>query len=255
MSSISLESFSPEVISELKYYVYRLIDPRNGQTFYVGKGKGNRVFAHAKNALSNYKNEDFSRKDEDSEVTKNGTIQAIIDEKLDVINIIHRWGLEEKEAFEVESALIDCYSGLTNLQSGHGSDRGTANAITIENNISRECYEEPDDINYIIIKTSWRAKEERKNLYDATRMSWVLNKNNANKYKYVLSVIDGVVQEVFEVDKNGWSESNNREGRYEFKGKIAQKEVRDLFYNKRIPPEYRKKGSASPVLYKKKNSK
>lgn len=38
-----LNKFSPEVCDELKYYVYRLVDPRNGQTFYVGKGKNNRV--------------------------------------------------------------------------------------------------------------------------------------------------------------------------------------------------------------------
>lgn len=30
--------FSKEVAEQLQYYVYRLIDPRNGQTFYVGKG-------------------------------------------------------------------------------------------------------------------------------------------------------------------------------------------------------------------------
>lgn len=40
------ESFPPGVALKLKTYVYRLIDPRNGETFYVGKGKGNRVFAH-----------------------------------------------------------------------------------------------------------------------------------------------------------------------------------------------------------------
>jgi len=34
------------VIEKLKTYVYRLVDPRDGETFYVGKGKGNRVFAH-----------------------------------------------------------------------------------------------------------------------------------------------------------------------------------------------------------------
>ena len=39
--------FTPEVTDALKWYVYRLIDPRNGETFYVGKGKANRVFAHA----------------------------------------------------------------------------------------------------------------------------------------------------------------------------------------------------------------
>lgn len=44
--------FTPEVIDQLQYYVYRLIDPRNGETFYVGKGIGNRVFAHAAGELS-----------------------------------------------------------------------------------------------------------------------------------------------------------------------------------------------------------
>ena len=41
-----IDSFPPEVQGILGIYVYRLIDPRNGQTFYVGKGKGNRVFQH-----------------------------------------------------------------------------------------------------------------------------------------------------------------------------------------------------------------
>jgi hypothetical protein len=40
------ESFPTEVSRRLKTYVYRLINPRNGETFYVGKGQGNRVFAH-----------------------------------------------------------------------------------------------------------------------------------------------------------------------------------------------------------------
>lgn len=33
------DSFPPEVADILKWYVYRLIDPRNGETFYVGKGR------------------------------------------------------------------------------------------------------------------------------------------------------------------------------------------------------------------------
>lgn len=34
-----LRKFSPEVCAELKHYVYRLINPRNWMTFYVGKRK------------------------------------------------------------------------------------------------------------------------------------------------------------------------------------------------------------------------
>ena len=41
-----VKEFSKEAIDNLKYYVYKLIDPRDGKVFYIGKGKGNRVFSH-----------------------------------------------------------------------------------------------------------------------------------------------------------------------------------------------------------------
>ena len=34
------------------YYVYELIDPRDGAVFYVGKGQGNRVSQHVRDAIS-----------------------------------------------------------------------------------------------------------------------------------------------------------------------------------------------------------
>lgn len=43
----SCERFPEEVCRKLGNYVYRLIDPRNGEIFYVGKGRNNRVFDHA----------------------------------------------------------------------------------------------------------------------------------------------------------------------------------------------------------------
>jgi hypothetical protein len=35
-----IETFPKEVAKQLGYYVYKLIDPRDGAVFYVGKGKG-----------------------------------------------------------------------------------------------------------------------------------------------------------------------------------------------------------------------
>ena len=45
------KQFSAIVEEKLEWYVYALIDPRDGRLFYIGKGKGNRVFAHAHEAI------------------------------------------------------------------------------------------------------------------------------------------------------------------------------------------------------------
>ncbi|EPM0272500.1 LEM-3-like GIY-YIG domain-containing protein, partial [Klebsiella pneumoniae] len=108
MPNPQIDSFPPEVAERLQYYVYRLIDPRNGETFYVGKGKGNRVFAHARGDIES-----------DSLSEKMTRIRSIHIAGFDVAHVIHRHGLSEKSAFEVEAALIDAYPGITNIMDGH----------------------------------------------------------------------------------------------------------------------------------------
>lgn len=242
--------FSPEVAKELKYYVYRLIDPRNGQTFYVGKGKNNRVFAHVNQSLKNYEGENYETEAEQKKIisTKLSTIQDIKNAGLDVIHIIHRYGLNDETAFEVESAVMDCYLGLTNIQSGHYSERGSKNTITLERELSRKCYEEPKNIDYIIFKVS-QERIDNEGIYNATRSAWVLDKNKAEKYKYALCVVDGIVKGVFEIDF--WQNNINEPKRIEFNGKKASKEISSIFLEKRIPEKYRQKGQANPALYKK----
>ncbi len=109
------DSFPPGVADHLKWYVYRLIDPRNGETFYVGKGQGNRIFQHAKGALS-------TTKEEDAADLKSQRIKEIDAAGLEVAHVIHRHNIDNQQvAFQIEAALIDAYSGLTNIVSGHGS--------------------------------------------------------------------------------------------------------------------------------------
>lgn len=47
-----INAFSQQTIESLTYYVYALVDPRDNRIFYIGKGKGNRIFQHAKDALN-----------------------------------------------------------------------------------------------------------------------------------------------------------------------------------------------------------
>jgi hypothetical protein len=112
------DRFPPGVADKLKYYVYRLIDPRNGETFYVGKGKGDRVFQHARGALNQG----------DILDDKLQRINEIIGAGLEVGHVIHRHGIEEEEtAFQIEAAVMDAYPGLTNKVGGReSSDFGVA---------------------------------------------------------------------------------------------------------------------------------
>ena len=110
-------AFTEEIADKLGFYVYRLIDPRNGETFYVGKGKGNRVFAHVAGELE-------AGADELSE--KLQRIREIRLAGFDVAHVIHRHGLDSRTAIEVEAALIDAYPGVTNITSPNTSRKGTA---------------------------------------------------------------------------------------------------------------------------------
>lgn len=115
--------FSPEVIEHLKSYVYRLIDPRNGETFYVGKGKGNRVFHHINLEI------EFDGDEIEDKLLR---IRQIRLAGFEVAHVIHRHGMDEETALQVEGALLDAYPGLTNLSDGKGSgDFGSAHAIEI----------------------------------------------------------------------------------------------------------------------------
>ena len=166
--SNSLCKFPPEVVDELKFYVYRLIDPRDGNVFYVGKGKGNRLFSHMLVATSEANLDEISDKLQ--------TIRDIIASGLEVIHIVHRHGLDEHTALQVEEALIDAYPGITNISGGTGSNYfGPMNAFEILNWYAAE--EAKFKHNVIMINIS-RSKLER-SIYDATRYAWKVNKLKA----------------------------------------------------------------------------
>ena len=119
-----MDRFSEKSLLSLgDYYVYGLIDPRNKQIFYIGKGTKNRVFEHEKESLGS----------PDSEKLKLKTISKIKDAGLEVEKIIINCNLTEEEAFAAEASLINAFNyisdaKLTNIVAGHHS----AEALSVD---------------------------------------------------------------------------------------------------------------------------
>lgn len=120
-------------------------------TFYVGKRKNNRVFVLAECALKNNGDVDYNQEQDDEENLKYKIIREIKDSGLNVIYIIQKYGLNEMDAFIVESTLIDVYSierKMTNKIKGFNFSE-PINAITLQRDLSADEYKDDKKIQNI----------------------------------------------------------------------------------------------------------
>lgn len=235
------EGFSGEVVSRLGTYVYRLIDPRNGETFYVGKGTGNRVFAHIGEEV-----------DGDDPSNKLRRIRDIHLAGFEVAHVIHRHGLDDRMAFEVEAALMDAYPGLTNVAGGHGTTEfGAMHALEIIRRYSAE----PAEFQHRALLISVNRSATEASLYEATRYAWRISVAKAKRAEVILATRQGLIVGAFVADR--WLEATSENfpgrepvpGRYGFIGHEAPDELRVLYVGKRVPDSYRRPGSANPIKY------
>jgi len=87
---------------EYKWYIYQLIDPRNDEVFYIGKGAGKRIKAHEKETRRGVCSK------------KTNKIKEIWLDNLEVKRQIIAYCNDEKYAYEVESDWINSTPNLTN---------------------------------------------------------------------------------------------------------------------------------------------
>jgi hypothetical protein len=234
---MSINKFSQSVCEKIGYYVYYLVTP-NGKVFYVGKGKRNRVFQHVKGiAKDNAKSE------------KINIIKQILRKGGMIKYAIIRHGLTEKEAFEVESSLIDHMglTGLTNKVYGHDSeDRGKMSPEDIIAVYDAKKIRINDPVMLININKLFRRNMTKKELYDATRSSWKLGKRRY-KAKYALPTYRGITRDVYEI--KSWHPEKAKSGdRWEFKGKVAKESIRKKYLSKSVN-RYIKQGAQNPIKY------
>ncbi|MHC4063227.1 MAG: LEM-3-like GIY-YIG domain-containing protein [Planctomycetota bacterium] len=238
-------SFSRRVREKLKHYVYLYVDPRSGRPFYVGKGKGNRCFAHLK----------------ESDSKTNKLIKDLNKLKLTPRIEILKHGLTEQQALLVESTAIDLLGveNLTNEVRGSGSRHGGRadfREIAALLDAKRVTIVEPAIL--ILIHRSYRYGMSTMDLYDVTRSAWKIAPRPRNP-ELALSVYRGVVREVFQIEE--WVKGGStmrgidktghpvkRPGRWEFVGRVASKPTRAKYIDKSVA-RYFKKGAQNPVQY------
>jgi hypothetical protein len=238
-----MERFSPGVADKLGHYVYRLIDPRNGMTFYVGRGRGDRIFSHANGTAA-------TTELEDDESLKKKIITSIRNDHFDVQHVIHRHGMDENTAREVEGAVIDAYLGLSNIQSGYAPERSVQHADQIN-----RLYTAKEAIlleNVLMININQRIQEV--SIIDAVRYAWKVSKTRAEKARYILAINRGIIVGVFVAEKwlpatphdfPGFPETDPT--RFGFIAREAPSDAQDRYLHRRIPPA--KRGAANPIRY------
>jgi hypothetical protein len=252
-----IDQFTQKTQEELKYYVYALIDPRDNKIFYIGKGYGNRVFFHINETIIN-----------PTESEKLGIIRTIKIANECVKHVIVRHGLEEREAFLVESVLIENLTfkdfsevaKITNIVAGHHSFyRGIMTADECEILYNCEVLN-VEQVNHqvllININRTFDGKKNRKNtdpiyirsnIYEATRGWWVLDVGRARNVEYVLAEYKGVIRAVFKPRKWVQDIENRGERRWGFEGdEVLDKEILHLYLNKAV---LKIQGMANPVRY------
>lgn len=239
LASFLMFEFSQATIEKLGYYVYCLVDPRNKTIFYIGKGCGNRIFAHEQEVVEKEKNKRIS------EIKSSGA---------NVEKYIIRHGLTEIEALHLEAALIDIFSSdvwrsrhLLNIIGGyHILDNGMKSVSEIEAFYCAEDIAKNEIFHNVLIVNINNTYKKLKNVYEATRKSWLLDENKIKNIDLVISEYKGIFRAIYKPEM--WKSEVDEKGRkrWLFEG-IDVSENYPQYLNKNN--SFKKRGMANPVCY------
>jgi hypothetical protein len=235
------------VASQLRYYVYLLVDPRTRRAFYVGKGFRRRVLDH-------FGDQQRSR--------KTAIIRALKRRGMSPSLEILTHGLaDEATAYRIESAAIDLLSRDTLTNKVRGQHSRVFGRMTLRQVIGK--YAEPVKIGHpaILIRINQRYRHgiSEQELYEATRGVWKVGARRAT-VRYAMAVYEGVVREVYEIA--AWHSAGSTSyrtrtradvlarGRWEFTGTKAGPSVRRQYLDRSVET-YLPSGSQNPIAYPK----
>ena len=233
----NVEEFSVITQENIGYYVYCLIDPRNNEIFYIGKGCGNRVF--------NHENEDLNNQ-------KNVRIKDILDNGYKIKKYIIRHDLNKDMSFHIEAALIDILSSniwkkrsLLNIMGGHHrTENGLKSVGEIEAHYGVEAIDKEDIKHNVLIININKSYSTEDDIYESTRKSWVLSEHKLKNIELVFSEYRGVFRKIYKPLK--WKSVLDKNGkkRWMFNG-IDISDEYPQYLNKKNG--FKKQGQANPV--------
>ena len=205
--------FDIKAQERLGYYVYALFDSGEPNLpFYIGKGCGNRIFAHAKGDL-------MPQADDEPISAKLQLIAEIKNAGRTVVHKIIRFGLSEDEAFKLEASLIDLVNyirpdTLRNEISGQGVAEGIYDAGDLAFSLAAKEIQPDRPLLVIKIERRWDTLVSQfgsatavpvTSIYDATKGDWKLSIVRACRAECVLAVARGLVRAAFV--PSGWTDA------------------------------------------------
>jgi hypothetical protein len=179
-------------------------------------------------------------------------IREIKSKGKDVLHIILRHGLSEKEAFEVEAAAIDLLTlqRLTNIVSGHNSyERGWMTVQDVIAEFRREKVNIPEPSILITVNRLFHFGMSQQEIYEITRGNWVLGERR-NKAEYAFCVYRGIIRQVYKINRwipaSAKNDNQKIRARWSFEGEIADSLAH---YVGCEVSHYVKQGNQNPINY------
>ena len=234
------------VLSEIGYYIYALceINGENRFPFYIGKGKHDRCLQH------------LDAEDDDARSNK---IKSLLKEDRLGIDIIRHGIKTDREAKIIEATCIDLLGvgNLTNKVRGSGVDMGRVTLEEIHNlRLGKTVKIKSKHAGIaFLLNSTYKSGMSEVALFESTRGVW-RNPRRDESIKFAYATYGGLIKEVYEI--HSWVPAGTQQyferelidehitNRWEFIGKKASQEVRDLYIGKILEKD---RSFGTPFVY------
>lgn len=198
---------------KLGLYVYVLRDPDSRKIFYVGQGRGDRLFDHFEGARRCLGQKSTPRE-------KERRILEIWEKGKDVEWAIISHGLDpekgEKIADQIESAVYDALKESKNATplNDHLTPHSTLLSSMDVRMWGAKQVDPTESYDILFIFPIHKALAEGRTIYEATRKSWAVSPKFRDRPAFAVGLKNGISVGSFEIER--WEE--NEEGKFMFTG-------------------------------------